>query len=185
MADTKTGISINLLPADFMAEEIKSAKFYKVQAIGVSIILIMIFLASLTVALRILQSNNISKIQLKLSEAEKRVLTLKDRQVSLVLLKNRLSTISQNTEEASKQNIMYNLLNKLIPPSVSITSLALDKSGNAAVVALAPTSDVLDNLITALSSKESNQDKISQVSIESLNRGRDGVFRISLRLTTK
>jgi len=183
MASEKLGISINLLPPEFLAQELKSAKFYKIQAIGVGIILIMIFLASMSVALRILQSATLSKIQIKLSDAEKKVLALSNRQASLVLLKNRLSTISQNMEEASKQSSMYSLLDKLIPQGVSITSLSIDKAGNAIVSALVPTSDTLDNMISALTSNESNQDKISQVSIESLSRGRDGIFRISLKIS--
>lgn len=181
----KNRILINLLPPEFMAEEIKSAKFYKIQTIGVGIILTMIFLSSLTVALRILQSSNISRIEEKLGEVEGKVLVLKDRQASLMLLKNRLTTISQNLGAVSKQNDMYTLLDRLIPQSVSITSLSVDKTGNAAIVALVPDSNTLDSLVINLYSKEKNEDKIGQVSVESLNRGRDGLFRVSLKVVAK
>lgn len=184
MAVSKTGISINLLPSEYLSEEIKSAKFYKIQTIGVSIILITIFLASLTVALRILQSSNISAVQSRLNESEGKILALKDRQSSLVLLKNRISAISQNLGVVSKQNSMYILLEELIPKGVSITSQAIDKEGNAQVAGLVSDSDTLDSLIFALTSTERNQGKISKVSIESLSRGRDGFFRISLKINS-
>lgn len=185
MPNAKIGISINLLPPEFMVEKLKNARFYKIQTIGVGIILVTIFLASLTVALRILQSSHIAQIQLKIDEAEGRVTALKDRQVSLVLLKNRLSTIGQNLGTPSKQNNMYTLLEKIIPRLVSVTSIAVDRSGNAAIIVLVPDSNILDNLITSLTSKDSNEGKIAQVSVESLNRGRDGVFRASLKIVAK
>lgn len=185
MASRRQNISINLLPPEFIAEEIKNAKFYKIQTIGVGIILTMIFLSSLTVALRILQSNYISKVEEKLGKVKGKVLGLKERQASLLLLKNRLTTISQNLGAASKQNDMYSLLDRLIPQSVSITSLSVDKAGNAAIVALVPDSNTLDSLVINLYSTQTNEDKIGQVSIESLNRGRDGLFRISLKVVAK
>lgn len=181
MAKSKI-ISINLLPPEFMAEKIKTAKFYKIQTIGVVIILVMIFLSSLTVSLRILQSSDIKRVQSRLSQTEERVVALKGRQASLVVLKNRLTTISKNIEETSKQASMYNLLDKLIPQSISITSLAVDKAGNAAIVALVPDSNVLDSLILGLTS---DQEVIKQVSIESLNRSREGVYRTSLKVSVK
>lgn len=180
-----TKISINLLPQEFTQAEVEKAKFYKIQAIGVGITLVMIFLASSTVALRILQSNYISQVQSKLSETEGKVVALKDRQASLVLLKNRLSTIGQNLEERSKQNNMYNLLDKLIPQSISITSLSVDKVGNAVILALVPDSNTLDSLIKGLTTRESNKDKIKGVLLENINRGRDGIFRISLKITAR
>ena len=56
-------IAINLLPYEFREQEIKRTKFYKLQSIGIGIIMLMVFLSSLTVALRVLQSQNISQIQ--------------------------------------------------------------------------------------------------------------------------
>ena len=69
----KNRISINLLPPEFLAEDIKRIKFVKIQTIGIGIVLVMIFLASLTVSLRILQSYNIAQIQNKLGQIEEKV----------------------------------------------------------------------------------------------------------------
>ena len=49
-------VTINLLPLEFREQDLNNAKFYKVQIIGVAVVLLIIFLSSLTVALRILQS---------------------------------------------------------------------------------------------------------------------------------
>ncbi len=175
-------ISINLLPEGFLTQELKSSKFYKVQAIGVAIILGMSFLVSLTVALRILQSNNIVPIQARLTEAEQRVSDLKSIQASLVLLKDRLEVINQYLGIPSKQKSMYDLIDRLVPSSVLINAITIDKSGEAVILASLPDSESLDNLITSLTGSESNQELVKEVSIESLNRARDGLYRISLKI---
>ncbi len=183
MADReKARISINLLPPEFLAEELKRTKFTKVQTIGVGIVLVMIFMASLTVALRILQSSSISQIQNKLGQIEEKVLNLKSRQASMVLLKNRLTTIDKYLGETSIQNSMYTLLDKLIPQSVSVTSLSLDKSGATTIIAGIPDVATLDTLMSNLLSSDRNEGKIKHVSIESLNRGKDGFYRLSLKI---
>ena len=69
-------LSINLLPVEFTAEEVKRAKFYKIQTLGVGIILFMIFLASITVSLRILQSHNINLVQAKMIIKELRLIQM-------------------------------------------------------------------------------------------------------------
>lgn len=178
-------ISINLLPVEFLAEEIKKAKFYRIQAMGAAIILLMVFLSTVVVALRILQSQNISRIQNALSQSEKRISDLKNNQASLLLLKNRLTTINQFLGTPSKQSQMYTLITGLLPQSLAINTISVDKGGEVLVLAIASESDSLDNLITSLTSIEDNQDKISQVSLDSINRGRDGVYRISLKIKPK
>lgn len=177
-----TKISINLLPPEFTMEEVKRAKFIKVQTAGVAVILLMVFLSSLTVALRVLQSHNIQQVETKYSLAEQRVSGLKDVQASLILLKNRLTAINQHLGTSSKQASMYKLLDTIIPNSVTISSLVVDKSGNASVVGVAPDSEAVDSVISSLTDKELNENRIAEVSIDSMNRGRDGLYRISLKI---
>lgn len=178
-------ISINLLPVEFITEELKASKFYKIQTIGVAIILGMSFLVSLTVSLRILQSHNIVQVQTRLKDAEQKVTDLKSTQASLVLLKDRLKTINQYLGTASKQTSMYKLIDKLVPPSVLVNSVTIDGKGEVVLLALLPDSESLDNLISSLTTKESNEDLIKSVSIDSLNRGKDGAYRISLAIKPK
>lgn len=178
-------ISINLLPTEIIAQELKRAKFYKIQFIGVAIILVMIFLASLTVALRILQSHNITVVQAQLNQTEQKAVDLKDTQASLILLKNRLSIIDQYAGVSSKQAAMYSLLDKLIPQTVSINAITINKANETVLIALAPDATTLDILINNLTLKETNENLISKVSIESLNRGKDGNYRISLKISPK
>ena len=178
-------ITINLLPLEFREQDLKNAKFYKIQFAGVITILIMIFLASLTVALRILQSQSISQIQNQLSQSEQRISSLKSTQAYLFLIKGRLTTINQYLGSPSLQSQNYKIINKLLPPSVSVSSMSIDRGGEISISAYAPDGNSVDSLITNLVSKEINEDKITKVSLENINRGKDGIYRLSLRIRTK
>lgn len=178
-------ISINLLPPEIRTEELKQAKFYKIQFVGVAIILTMTFLSSLTVALRILQSRNITEAQASLKFAEQQVTDLKTTQASLLLLKSRLTVIDQYFGQTTLSSSMYKLLDKLIPPSTTINAVSIDKSGQVVFLALVPDSIALDTLMNNLTKEESNEGKISQVTVENLNRGRDGLYRVSFKIKPK
>lgn len=175
-------IAINLLPIEFRIEETKSRKFLKIQTIGIAVVLLMVFLASTTVALAILQSKNISEIQSQVAASEARIESLKSTQGSLLLLKNRLTPIREYLGKPSLQTAMYDLTFKLLPETISINSISVDKGGEVLILATASDGDSLDRLITNLTSKESNEGKISQVSLESANRGKDGVYKVSLKI---
>lgn len=175
-------ISINLLPREFIAEEIKKGKFYKVQGIGISIILFMVFLSILTLSLRILQSSSLKLTQLQAKEAEAKVSSLSSKQVSLVLLKNRIDAIGKYLGTSSKQAEIYNIVNSLFPANLNVSAVSVEANGTVLVSALAPDSDVLDRLFTDLLDKEKNEGKISRVSIDALSRGRDGVYRVSFKV---
>lgn len=172
-------LAINLLPVEFTQAEAKRTKFYKVQFIGVMVILLMVFLASLSVALRILQSQNIKGVKAQVSAQEEKIEGLKDRQASILLLKNRLVAISQYLGVPSKQSTMFLLLDRLIPSSVFITSVNVEKGGDIVMLAVAPDSETLNIMLTNLTDKESNNNLIKEVNIDNISRGRDGNYRIS------
>lgn len=177
-----TKISINLLPSEVRTKELKKEKFYKIQFIGIMIVLTVVFLTSLTVALRILQSRNMESHKAELTKAENKVVALRDTQVSLVLLKNRLGIIKQYLGIASNQSSMYRLIDELIPTSVAVNTIAVDRSGFVTFQAFTPDAAIVENLINNLSMKESNEGRITQVSIESVSRGRDGIYRLSFKI---
>ncbi|MBI2017864.1 hypothetical protein HYS92_02330 [Candidatus Daviesbacteria bacterium] len=176
-------ISINLLPIEFREEQLKASRFYRIQAIGISIILLTVFFASLTVALKILQSQAVASAQSLVSQRQRAVEDFKTIQASLLLLENRLKTVSQFAGVPSKQNSTYQDLTKVIPPAASISSLSIDKEGNALIVAAVSDLNTLDIMFTNMIDEEMG--RFSEVSIESLSRARDGVFKVSLKLKPK
>ncbi len=152
-------ISINLLPPEVMTQELKNKKFYKIQLVGIATILVMVFLTSLTLALRILQSRSMDIYQARLTQAEDKASGLKNAQASLYLLQNRLSVIGKYLGVPSEQSSMYQLIDKLIPPSIVINAITVGKSGEIVFQAFAPNSGSLESLINNLTEKDSNDGK--------------------------
>lgn len=175
-------ISINLLPIEYTQTTLKQAKFYKVQALGIVIILLMVFLSSLSVVLRVLQNQNIKGVTSEVSAQEQKITSLKDKQVSLLLLQNRLQVINQYLGISSKQVRLYQLLDKLLPQTVIINSVSVDKTGQIVISALMPDSLILDDTLNNLVDKQMSDNMISQVSIDNISRGKDGVYRVSLTI---
>lgn len=172
-------IFINLLPPEITAQKKKTVKFYQIQLVGIVIVLTMIFLTSLTVALRILQNRNIDLYQAKVAGAQQRVTDLKNTQASMTLLKNRLQVIDQYLGVTSKQASMYQLVDRLLPQSVTVSSISVDQTGGVTFVAIIPDGITLESLVDNLTDTEENENKISQVTIESLNRDKEGLYRAS------
>lgn len=178
-------IAIDLLPKEFRVEEIKRAKFVKVQIIGLGVILFIIFISSLIVALRILQSQRIAQINAKLTLLEKRVTDQKETQSALVLLKNRLNAIANYLGVPSRQAQMHKLVEGLLPSSVSLNTISVGRGGEILILGTTPSGDSVDELLNNLITKDSNEDKVQSVSMESLSRGKDGIFRINFKVLPK
>lgn len=175
-------ITINLLPGEFLLERLKDAKFAKIQAIGVGMILLVVFLSSMTVALRVLQSQRIKQAEDELNTAKQNVASLQDRQVFLVALKDRLTSIQEHLGVLSPQAELFIFMSGIIPESVSISGFNIDQAGNVSFSAVFPDISMLEQVVADLTNRDKNQNKVKEVSIENLNRGRDGLFRASFKI---
>lgn len=178
-------ISINLLPVEFSVIQEREKRFYKVQAISIAVLLLLIFLASTTVALGYLQSKQVKQAQSDLSSAENLVSGLKDKESSLMALKNRINNIQQIQKDPSKQRTMYNLIDSLIPSNITVNSISIDKGGDVLISAVFRNISLFDDFVENLVSKEKNEGRITTVGIENLSRARDGQFRASFKVDTK
>lgn len=178
-------IAINLLPSEFTKEQLKDARFYRIQAAGVGMILVLIFLSSLTVALGILQSQRLKQAEARLDSSSQKVISFQDKQVALMALKNRLVAIDKYVGVPSLQAELLSLINTLLPPSVAINALVIDRSGEVALSVVIPDSTTLDYTVTTLTDKDKSKNKISKVSIESLDRSRDGIYRLNFKIKPK
>lgn len=178
-------IAINLLPVEFATKQVRQKKFYKVQVVSIAALLIMAFMASITVALRVLQSQNLTSAQTRLAQAEDEVLNLKSKEAAVVVLKNRLDAINRVHGVSSKQLTAYSLIDGLLPQDIPINSLSIDVNGNILLSFTVSSPEVLDNLMTSLTSKDRNFNLVDQVEVESVARSRDGLLRVSLKIKAR
>jgi len=178
------GISINLLPQEATISQRKAGRTRRANVLSIVFLMLMFFLASVLVTLRILQNQTISKLQVEAQTSEGQISELRDKESTLVLLKNRLDLISQYRSIPSKQKNVYDAVSSKLPPSITVSAISLDTGGNLSISTISQDSQALQSLLADLTSEESFS-KIGSISVESLSRGRDGTYRISLKLTSK
>ena len=142
------------------------------------------FFSSLTVALRVFQTQRVNAAQSQLEESTNRVSSFKETEAQLSILKNRLGTIGKLTETPSKQRQMYNLVTELLPPQMVLNSVTVDSTGSVSLSLIAANIDAVENLTDSLLDTEKNEGLINKVEVENLTRSRDGIFRVGLKVTT-
>jgi|SRR3990167_9204003 len=177
-------ISINLLPFDTALKQKKQRKFRLVQVISTSIFIVLVFLASGAVSLRILQSQDIKKIQTEVKAHENDITAQKDKESGVLVLKSRLDIISKYIGKVSKQVSNYKFISEETPESVDVSSISVENNGSMRISVLATNSQALDGFIEGLISTEASV-IFSKVEIETLSRGRDATYRANLRLVSK
>ncbi|MDP3973857.1 MAG: hypothetical protein Q8P92_03410 [Candidatus Daviesbacteria bacterium] len=183
--DRNFKITINLLPHLEPKNVAAQRRFQKVQLISTLVILLLFFAVSTSFALTILQKANLDKATRQVSDSEKAVSQQQSKEVSLTVLKNRLVSIDQIQSVPSKHREIFTLVNNLTPQSIFANSLSTDKSGNLIVSFISASIVDLDLFIEDLINKDKNEGKIASVDVDSLSRGRDGIYRISLKISTK
>lgn len=177
-------ISINLLPVEVILRQKQNLKVVLVNRLSVSVLLVLAFLTSALLALRISQASQLKKVSSGLALATERVDSLKEREAYAVALKARLDSIRSLSTD-SKKATLFNLLISLAPANVSVSNLAVDKTGVLTVSLSAPSADALEVLIASLNNKEKNAGLVSSAELTSLSKGKDGNLRVELKIKTK
>lgn len=178
-------IIINLLPKEFTLAQVEQSKFKKIQIIGWSIIALLLLVSAATFGYRVLQLQELVKTDSQLEVAVSDVKKLQKKEVAINILKSRVDSISGLTNTPSKQRAAFDLLGRLVPPQVTINILTIDRNGNVTVALTLPNSDTVDSLMSNLVSKEKNEGKVSQVTVDGLSRIVDGGYRTNLTIQTK
>lgn len=181
--DKSFSTSINLLPK-LEAEVIaRQRKFRKLQLFGTILVVILFFLVSVTFALAFIQNIRLKASEISLNHAKEQVEQLKSKEVSLLVLKDRLKEIDRLKSSPSKQAHLYKLLNNLVPPSISINAINIDKNSNGDLILTSQDVKALDNFLNDLLNSQKNEDFIKSLSLDNFSRSKDGVYKIALKLS--
>lgn len=172
-------ININLLPIEDALRQKKEGKFRLMQTVSIFLLLSLFFLATVGFFLRFLQSKDIGNVESAASEVESEVASFKDKEAALFVLKNRLTAISQIVKVPGKQAEIYELAVLGLPSSVGLASIGFDKNGNITESLVVQSGAALDNVLDIY------MKKASKIEMESLSRGRDGVYRVNLKIQIK
>lgn len=178
-------LAINLLPPDVLREQEHRGKLSLINKISVSVLVLLTFFTSVTVALRVAQSSELSKTTDNFAYAQEKISTLKDKEEQLVILKQRLSMMQSLIGTDLKKKALFNLILYLTPLNTQITDLSIDKKGTIALSFNTDSLSNVDKLIGDLASKEKNSDLITKIDLDSFSSGRNGLYYATLKITPK
>lgn len=185
MMDKSFSISINLLPKQEAEIVAKQKKFKKVQFIGTMVIAGLLFLISATFGLVIFQNSRLKQSDSNLTQAKKDVEQSKTKEVTLLVLKDRIKEIQRLKDQPSKSALVLEMVNKLVPQSVSLSIISIDKNSNANLTLNSSDVEALDNLLSDLIDQQKNEDLVTSVTLDNFSRGKEGTYRVALKLKSE
>src|SRR3989344_2597364 len=180
--DKSFNISINLLPKQEAEVLARQRRFKRLQLYGTIIIAILFFLVSVTFGLAIIQNTRLKQAESGLDQAKNELEQFKSKEASLLVLKDRVKEISRVKSEPSKSSLMFAMISELLYPSISLSIINVDKNSNAKLVLTSANIEDLDNFLNDLLDKQKNESLVSSVTVDNFSRGKDGTYRVALKL---
>lgn len=177
-------LSINLLPLELLAKQRQSGKVILINRISIGLLLALILLTSVLIALRLLQGNGLKDLNDNLALIEGRIQELKDKEIYVLALKYRLGSIEKLSQDPKKVAV-FNLIISLSPQDVTISQVNVDKTSTVSLTLSSFSLEAIDQLIKNLARKEMTSDLISRLDLESFARGKDGLFRLAIKVTPR
>lgn len=178
-------ISINLLPEEILIQRKQSSKISLLNKLSAMVIVVLIFAASATLSLRIIQQSKLGVVNKSLAYARTQVTDMQQKEVRVALLKKRLDSIRTLSASGSKETAMYNLLLLNAPADISIDSLSIDQNGNSSLDINSTSLDSINTFLSTLSDPGKNAGLISQISMDGFSLSRDGIYRFNLKIFSK
>jgi Tfp pilus assembly protein PilN len=177
-------ISINLLPSSVLVKEKEQSRKSFLLRISVAFLVVIILIAGATLFVRINQKSQLSGANQDLIQAHKKVDSLKSQESTIVYLKQRLDSIATLKNQESKPVQAYNLMNKLTPIGVDVSSFTIDKSNKIIISAESQDNKTLKSFFDNLTDPVKNQGKVTKVRIDDLSQSKEGGFRLDVSIST-
>ncbi|MBI4037369.1 hypothetical protein HY385_03020 [Candidatus Daviesbacteria bacterium] len=175
--------AINLLPKDVIARNKYGVKLPLVTRISIGLLIALVFFASAALALKIVQNIQLKGARNNLALAESKVGALKNKEESVVALKQRLASIKNLSSLDAKRKAIFNLVVYLTPSDIRISDVTVDRNGNMTVLLTSPTLASVETLVSNLGNKEKNAGFISKVDLDNLTLGSGSTYQLSLKIT--
>lgn len=178
-------ITINLLPREVIEGQRKSAGIGFLNKISVVVLVVMVFFASVTLSIRLLQRFNLQTANQNLVLAQSKIDSLDDRENQLALIKEYLSSYKTLSTTDEKKKAVFSLVAFLAPPDVQFSDISISRDGNTVISASTTSLLSIDKLLNDLTDKQKNADLIAKVDVDGLSLGKDSVYRFGLKITTR
>jgi hypothetical protein len=176
-------LSINLLPPELEENKKKARKRAFVFRISVGILALMIILSISGLVLDIVQGLALQNEKKRVDVVKAQVSNYKDQEGLLLILKDRLGVISSLLNVDTPHAKAFTLITTLTPANVVIQTFSIDKKGAILLGGEADNPQSLQRLFDNLTSPKVNENKITNVKLDSLNVSDDASIRFNLVLT--
>lgn len=175
-------LKINLIPPELKAGAKKDAKRILVNKISIGILGLLILMTALILSVVIYQKTTLNNINASLEQIKSQITANSDKEVVLKLLKNRIDTINQFTENRYKQGEVFKLITGLFPAGILMDSMQIDRTSKVAVSGTTESTVSMQNFFDNLTDPKTNEGKIASVNVESLSLSQKGGIRFDLKI---
>lgn len=182
---TVSKMSINLLPQEILAERRQGSKLSILNKLSIGLLVLMVFLSSSTVALKLSQNKQLQTTQDNLVHAQTAANSLQPRAVQVASLKQRLGTVQSLEGKDAKIKAIFNLIAALTPADIRVADLNVDANGQMTMAATTQSLSSFGTLIAALKDKGKTSGLIAKVELDGLSIGRDSTYRFGLKIAQK
>lgn len=178
-------MSVNLLPPEMLYQRHQSFRLSLINKLSIGALLMMIFLTSAALAIKISQKSELQRSQNDVVMAESKVSELKVVESQFLILKQRLGSINSIMGGDTKRKAIFSLVVLLTPESLQITNASVDRNGYMAVSVYGNSVKAIETLIRDLGDKEKNSNLIATVDLDGLSMDREGTIRFNLKIIPK
>jgi hypothetical protein len=175
-------VSINLLPPEL--EKVKKARVNKsiISTVSVGFLVVCIILALGVLLFRLAQNQDFQKWTKEVSSQKDIIKSTTNIQKSdlSTAAKARVDSITKVTKTDLPAAYAYTLILKLIPEQMFLNTMTVDKKGKLVLDIETTNLSTLDQFLNNLNDPVVNNNKISNVTVESLSRGKTDEMRLQI-----
>ncbi len=177
-------ISINLLPPQLKENKQFESKKKLIYRISIAFLLVLILLTAGLIVMTVIQKSQLQKEVAKTASLTGKIDSLRENEAAVMILKNRLNTITQISGKQYSQTDSFILVTSLLPPNVNMQSFTVDQRNSVSLQGNAETASDLQKFFDNLSDPTVNEGKITKTTISSLNRGPSSRMVFDLEIST-
>lgn len=175
-------LRINLIPPELKELAKKDAKRSLVNKISILLLGVLVLFTSGVLSVVVYQNMTLEALNVTLGQERSKLESVKDKEVVVKLLKNRIDTINQFTTNRYKQGEIFNTMMSLLPPGIDLGSIQINKTPSVIIAGETGDSEVLNNLFNNLTDPKINDGKITSVTVQSLSQSQNGGIRFDLKV---
>lgn len=183
--NSKKFLSVNLMPQELEASKKDKSNFYLVRNICIAIMLVFLSIAAIITGLTFYQGTRLKGAENRLKDIEGKILALKEREKLLFSLKQRISSIKDLVSEPAKSTDSFNFITDIIPTSVKIIQISIDKVGKVTFTGEVDDVDNLEFFFNDLAVPQEKNIRIARVDLENLSLAQDKKYRFEVVISLK